>query len=522
MKLGYRPAIALVVLVAALTGATACTAGSSTTRPSGSTSNAPSVASSAPSTATPIQVGGTRTLTGAERSYGASVGNIPGAVYQPDVVVIGGGAGSIADALDNGLVWTVKSSAPGASELAVGKIMVATSMATGRVEQVQRVADGVRVVLAPVGLTDVFKELDVGSSSAVPLSQPLAYGYGDSPFSATAGDSGVSAAPATTTASIPPSAPPAPRFLNGPGLGRGDPSLPPGVPSVTLAAPTVSPKAVHEGKFDLTPFCCYPSQGVHIAYNTAEGRMAATVGLVMGGQPAVDFHIVIDAGGLEEAVFQLNGPKAIEFQFDAATRNVGGNYRSPTLKVPFAFTFPILGIPFTVSLVQSVHASIQLAGQASFSAKGVYAMSGGLGFSYQHGRFGVTKPSFSGQISSLDDAESLSVGINALSIGYGMHFSIGIGVIGFNGGPFFDLDGTLAIDKDGSPTATSLTAGCAVAAVGITGSFGVGYTLPEFVTEAVNTFLGLFHAKPISSTGGFTKGPYTLWNPGPGKRCLQR
>ena len=502
----YHRVIAVVAV--ALFGATACT----------HDSPSPTAETTVRSTATsaPVHVSGTRTLTGNERAYGTSVGTIPGAVYQPDVVVIGGGADSVVGAEDNGLVWTVKGSASGANRLAVGTIMVATSFATGRVAAVRHVAGNIRVVLTPVALTDVFSTLHVSSSSPVALRSPLAYTYDDSPLASTDGDDGEDAAP-----------PPAPSEFSAYPLGAGGPvSIPPSIPSappsVALQAPTVKPQPVHEGKFDLMPFCCFPDQGVRISYNEPAGRMAAIVGIVMGSEPLVDFHIDIDLGGLKEAVFELHGPKAIEFQFDAATKDVSGNYRSPTLRIPLAFTFPIAGIPFTVTLNQSVHASIQLAGQAFFSSKGEYRISGGLGFAYRNGTFSATKPSFSSEISSIQNAASLSVGINALSIGYGLHFSIGIGVLGFNGGPFFDLDATLAIDKDGSPPQTSLTAGCTTAAVSVTGSFGVGYTIPKFLASAVNKFLSLLNAEPIATTGGKKWGPIPIWNPGSGKQCFSR
>lgn len=500
-----------VIVIAALTG-TACT--HRTAYPD-SPSATGSQANTGVSTA-PIQVSGTRTLAGHERSYGSSIGTIPGAVYQPDVIVIGGGADAIVGAQDNGLVWTINGRAAGAQQLAVGKIMVATSLATGRVGHVQPVGGNVQVVLTPVSLTEVFKVLHVGSSAPVALTSPLVYSYPNSPLTSTEGDSPQPAAPA-----------PAPDVASARRIDAAGPmqipsAIPSEPPTVTLQAPTVKPQPVHEGNFDLMPFCCFPDQGVRISYSEPAGRMAAIVGIVMGTEPLVDFHIDIDFGGLEEAVFELHGPKAIEFQFDAATKDVGGNYQSRTLRIPLSFTFPISGIPFTVTLDQSVHASIQLAGQAAFSSKGEYRISGSLGFAYRHGRFSASKPTFSSEVSSLQNAVSLSVGINALSIGYGLHFAIGIGVLGFNGGPFFDVDATLAIDKDGSPPQTSLTAGCATAAVVVKGSFGVGYTIPKFLAEAVNKFLSLFNSSPIATGDSKKWGPYNLWNPGSGKLCFDR
>jgi hypothetical protein len=290
-----------------------------------------------------------------------------------------------------------------------------------------------------------------------------------------------------------------------------------------LPAPTVQPQAVQQGKFTLTPYCCSPSQGVRIAYNTGTGRMAAKVGLVMNGKPLLDFHISISGGGVKEAVFELHGPEAIEFSFEAATMNSSGNYRSPTLRLPVGLTFPLAGIPFTITLTQSVYASIQLAGQAAFSTSGQYAISGAtLGFSYRNGHFGAVTPAISTKISALQNATSLSVGINALTLGYGARLSAGIGVLGFNAGPYLDLGASLAIAKDGSPPQTSLTAGCVTAAVYVQGSYGVGYEIPATVADFVNGFLKLVNAKPIAKSGGINWGPYTLWNPGRGQDCLKR
>lgn len=507
-----RRILALVAVVVTVLGLSACThKATSGNRPS------PSGTATASGSNAPIQVGGTRALLGNERSYGTSVGPIPGAVYQPDVVLIGGGADAIVGAQDNGLVWTVKGNAPGVDELAVGKIMAATSFATGRVLKLQSVEGGNKqVILGPVGLTDVFKQLHVASSSPVTLSSPLAYAYNHSPLTSNEGDDGQDAMP-----------PPAPdvaysRQINAAGPVAIPSTIPSQPPSFKLEEPAVHALPVHEGKFTLTSICCSPDQAVRISYNEPAGRMAAIVGMIVGPDPLVDFHIDIDFSGLKEAVFELHGPQALEFQFDAATKDASGNYRSPTMRIPLSFSFPVGNIPFTVTLDQSIHASIQLAGQAAFKSEGKYKIDGALGFAYRNGKFQWSKPHFSSELSSLQNAFSLSAGINALSIGYGVHFAIGIGVIGFNGGPFFDVDATLAIDKDGSPPQTSLTAGCATAAVSVKGTIGVGYTIPNFLARALNKFLSIFDAGPIPASGGPRWGPFPIWDPGSGKLCYNR
>ena len=92
----------------------------------------------------PVTISGTRSLSGNELTYGPSVTAIPGAVYQSDVVMIGGGANAIRGADSTGLVWTVDGNAPGASQLAVGKVMAATSFATGRVLKLAHIGSDAR------------------------------------------------------------------------------------------------------------------------------------------------------------------------------------------------------------------------------------------------------------------------------------------------------------------------------------------------------------------------------------------
>ena len=463
----------------------------------------------------PITVSGTLTPTGKQLSYGTSVGTIPGAVYQPDVVVVGGGANAVRGADSTGLDWTIDGAAPGANKLAVGKIMAATSFATGRVLALKHVGSDLSVTLGPVSLTDVFYTLHVSSSSPVALQNPLGYSYPGSPLAQPVDDGSVttgSAQPSVAKSAGTPQLHIEPAFA---------PSVTPSGVSIPLPAPTIAPQPVEKGNFKLTPICCSP-EGVHVGYSTPTGRMAATV-QINESQPLLDFHIDIDFGGLEEVVFELHGPKSIEFQFDAATKDVSGNYKSPTLEIPLSYVFFLGHIPFTVTLTQSIFGSIQLAGEAAFSTTGEYLINGGLGFRYtKAGGLSYDKPTFSTQLSALKNATSFAVGINAVSLGYGITLAVGIGVPGFNAGPYFHIGAKLVIDKDGSPPQTSLTAGCADAAVYISGNFGVGYELPKVVTNVVNGFLSLINAKPIKGKDGYNSPSYALWNPGKSQLCLKR
>src|SRR5205823_13040523 len=76
-------------------------------------------------------------LGSAERRYGRGRTPDPRVAYQPDVVIVGGGADSVRSWSQDGLTWTIKGDAPGVDQLAPGKIMFVTSLGVGRVLAIQ-------------------------------------------------------------------------------------------------------------------------------------------------------------------------------------------------------------------------------------------------------------------------------------------------------------------------------------------------------------------------------------------------
>ena len=78
--------------------------------------------------------------------------------YQPDVVFIGDGPHAIRAVSDDEVTWTIDAGAKGADQLAVGKIMFATSRAVGRVMSIERRGKNVAVTLGPVAFTEVVRD----------------------------------------------------------------------------------------------------------------------------------------------------------------------------------------------------------------------------------------------------------------------------------------------------------------------------------------------------------------------------
>ena len=78
--------------------------------------------------------------------------------YQPDVVLIGDGPHAIRAVSSDELTWTIDATAKGADQLAVGKVMFATSRAVGRVTTLSRNDKNLVVSLAPVQITEVIRD----------------------------------------------------------------------------------------------------------------------------------------------------------------------------------------------------------------------------------------------------------------------------------------------------------------------------------------------------------------------------
>lgn len=101
--------------------------------------------------------GNTTAGTSAELTYGRAPSQDGRLEYQPDVVIVGGGAASIRAASVDGVSWLIDGRAPHAGEIVEGKVMFLTTRAVGRVLRVERRGVDLAVVLGPFEITDVIR-----------------------------------------------------------------------------------------------------------------------------------------------------------------------------------------------------------------------------------------------------------------------------------------------------------------------------------------------------------------------------
>jgi hypothetical protein len=117
----------------------------------------------------------------AELTYGRAPVEADGITYQPDVVLVGGGADVVRSVSGDSMTWTLDAGAPHIDELEPGKVMFLTGRGVGRVLLLDRHDDEVVVTLGPVDLTDVILDGDINVSTPIDAADMAFQTYPDPP-----------------------------------------------------------------------------------------------------------------------------------------------------------------------------------------------------------------------------------------------------------------------------------------------------------------------------------------------------
>jgi hypothetical protein len=153
--------------------------------------------------------------------------------------------------------------------------------------------------------------------------------------------------------------------------------------------------------------------------------------------------------------------------------------------------------------------------------QGDYKIIGSLGFGYAGKKATASPTKMATGTPISQNTLSLGVGSNSISLGWSIRATVGIGGAGFAAGVWFELRPGLAFTADGSGL-QSLEFGCTTVALDVKGSYGAGFSIPEFVQDTINAILGIFRVKPIPSSIGPSWGPYAIWQPPRAEWCPPR
>ncbi|WP_405431981.1 hypothetical protein [Micromonospora sp. NBC_00617] len=425
--------------------------------------------------------------TGGDQRYGAAPAPDPEVTYQPDVVFVGGGGGSVRGLSEDALTWRIDPDADGADKLARGKVMFLTGRAVGRVLDVRRDGDDLAVLLGPVDITEVIRDGTFSGDRPVSLQSPTRYDAGtpfwaeyDAEGGGTGGGTG-SVTPVSTVA--------------GAGQAGGAATF-----GVTRRASGLGEQRA--AGFAIRPICCAGGVGVQFSYDGGGLRLEGTVQLVMKS-PSARFHLEIRGATVQRAELRISGLAALRVGIAGATdRGQNINKRIP---IPLDFSVPvgqILGVPFSVTATQLIGVQTAFtAKDGNIKASGEWSLGGSVGFGYANGEFGVTEPwNLSVRNSITDSIYGPSVGVNGIIVHYQAAFRAGLGAFGFTAGLYTTVTATVGLTV-GSALGAPLAL-CRSTQLGLFLDYGVGYSIPAGLAKAINVFLRLFNAGSIEAKGG--------------------
>jgi hypothetical protein len=406
-------------------------------------------------------------LTPAERKYGVAPTPDPSVKYQPDVVIVGGGAESIRGQSDNGFVWTLDANAKHADELVEGKVMFVTGRALGRVLAVRRSGDNLQVFVGPVDLTDVVREADI-RIQGMPLDfdEALQYSLKDPP----------SRAIPLAEATAPDTAHAIPAMLK-------------------RVANTLGPPPPEPG-WDVTKLLNFiPVQivgtsgiGLRVASDAGDLKMHGQVWMALE-KPTLDVTITIRPSGVTEAFVKIGGTAGLKWRFGVGTE-VGRSANVQGIVEPDSETnIPLggFGLPIAVNVRQRLLIKTALgARNSTLTATGEYAFTGALKAGYFGGRWDIAGPTnIKATNNLLANSGGVSIAAGGVNMTHVMRVTVGFGAAGFTVGPYVSFTSALGLFK-GSDLGMIP---CREATLVMSMRGGVGYTMPKVIAKLINSFL---------------------------------
>jgi hypothetical protein len=406
-------------------------------------------------------------LDAAGKTYGYGA-NPTGADYQPDVVVVGGGASSIRSASANSLVWTIAKSAPGAGKLKVGSVMLLTSVATGRVAAIHDDGDSRVVTLAPVNLTDVIRNGSIDVDQALPAS---AISYQLIPD--LVGAQSIPQAGDLPSANISPSGyrDTLPFIAEPAALHRAAPQ-----PGGTLPLASDSSLEVKVGEWTVSP---------DISDNKLELGVERDGNLKVGIDFAFDtnnlhFHGIdtIKNGQSTHSGFEITGITGLTISLQAGAAGGSADNEKIRIEAPIEANLEIPPSPATGGLPMDIKVEFTFSVETAITgdnstlvATGIWGLDGPIGYDGSN----FETPTFTVKQSIIDSITGITLGPSGIVFGVEMKFQVGVGVASLSAGPFAGVTVDLGV-TNGSSLGAAL-ARCKGATLDLRGSAGVGIEL---------------------------------------------
>jgi hypothetical protein len=457
----------------------------------------------------------TGTFTDAELLYGTPPPT-SGYTYQPDVVIVGGGAESVRSVSSDGIVWTIKGTADNIDEVEVGKVMFVTGRGVGRVRQVQKVGDDVAVALGPVDLTEVYRDAEIEIDQPVDLTNmalvetPDLLGAVTDPAQTADVDA---SAPAKSTATTPAASTDGSASVQTMEL--------PAVQLISVVRPPKKsklPPASLKTSFQLTVdnwsvegFTTGKDNGafdvtLKVTRTTGPLRIGITVTVHLLN-PKVRASASISGGNLKHSSAKLSGVQGIDVDVKAGSENGLADNVKARVEVPMDIILPIFE-PFLVAFRQKFIIETAFSSKNStLEGHGEYRFTGPIGDSEaEAGSVGVETVK-----SMTESLTGPSIGVAGVVFAYQLRAQGGLGVPSAFVGPFVGVTfsvgltrgsdlGRISAGNLAGAIATGRNTICKGVTVDIFSNFGVGFVDSVVVTKLLEQF---YPSKKFKVTSDF-------------------
>ena len=443
-------------------------------------------------------------MTAAEIKYGVSPTRNSQVTYQDNVIVMEHGAEAVRGLSSNGLTYTIDGNAPGAKDIQPDKILFATGRVVGRVLEVKRSGDGVAVTLGPIELTDVFKEAHISYHGTLDFDKMIVY-QAPPDYPGTFIDQDAAAPPSAM---------------------RGPANMPMQIAQLSSSEPSgwgnggcgaafdgVLRESQHSGcgggggaagqVIDLVKnglhFIPDLSQGLGVMSKGSKNgvKYIAYAGLYLN-HPDFTFNLDIHGGRLNTAEVEVAINGKFKVSFNGGT---GGDFTNPNqiTEIPVDLSIPLpVAAPFAVTLHNAILIQTLLkANQATLNAEGIYSLSGTVKAGIVNGQpVGSANISVTVDKGLTESLTGVSLGVNAVVLGYSGRILAGIGAFSLAVGPYVGLKATVGATR-GSDQQGLFMGGstCRSSEFHMDMGYGVGVAVPHFVVDIINGILSVFSSK---------------------------
>ncbi len=196
----------------------------------------------------------------------------------------------------------------------------------------------------------------------------------------------------------------------------------------------------------------------------------------------------------------------------ASRAGTSGDFKNvnQAFAIPLDISLPMpVAVPFSATFHQSILVQTMFtAQQATIRANGEYKFGGTLTAGIVNGSPSATAPLFVSTKQDLGNSMTgLSLGVNGLVIGYGGKFIVGIGALGMVVGPYASVNISAGITRGSDLQATAVGYTCRSSTLeNVPWTMASAWRCRAWSVKAINTFLSIFHAKPISADYGHSLG----------------